>query len=480
MREGNGARRVPVPLAAAAVVAVLARLAYVAVFASGRLSDDEISFWGIAENLAHGHGFSYLGGATAWRPPLYPILLALLRVGGIGVRPVLVVQAVGGAATPLLLWACARRLGVGRGGATVAAALGAVYPPFVYLAGRILSENLSVPMLLLAVWATLGLLGEPALGSCPLVGAAWGLAVLARPAALSGLVVAVAVLALLVGTRAAPAGAERIRGGPRGKGRGAWAAAALVAVSAGVVVAPWTVRNALQVGGPLPVVSNEGVTLWAPNRLDTNQLKNVFRDANYGGLQDYVVYGRAFGGIERLARQRHFDFDHASEAQRDSWFRSLALHDIAHDPARFAARTAEKALLMLVPAPDNASQTQKTSLAATVVLWVISGPVIAAGVIGLAVLAVRRTPAGVFLGANALIALLVLAAHLPYVRYRAGEVDPLLILGAAWLAAAALARWPVSRRRPPERAGVSAGAPAGAPADAAEGTAPSGPAAPAG
>ena len=56
-------------LAAAAAAAVVLRLFYAAVVVSPRLTDDETSFWAIAGNLAHGRGFSYLGHATAWRPP---------------------------------------------------------------------------------------------------------------------------------------------------------------------------------------------------------------------------------------------------------------------------------------------------------------------------------------------------------------------------------------------------------------------------
>ena len=220
--------------------------------------------------------------------------------------------------------------------------------------------------------------------------------------------------------------------------------AGVVAVVAAGVLLPWTARNARAVGGPVPVVSNEGFTLWVPNRPDTNQLKNVLDTARYPGIQDYAVYGRAFPGIEAMARARGFDFDHASEAAQDDWFRRLAVHDIEARPARFAARTVERAAVVLIPAPDNASQTAKTGLAAKAVLWITSGPLIVVGLFGviLGLARARRDIVQWFVALAALGSLLLVAVHVPYVRYRVDGLDPLLIPPAAWLVAEAWRRKP--------------------------------------
>src|SRR5207248_2218462 len=84
----------------------------------------------------------------------------------------------------------------------------------------------------------------------------------------------------------------------------------------------------------VPIVSNESFTLWASNRLDTSNLKDVLDDPRYPGMEAYSVYGRAFPGIEAKARRDGFDFAHASEARRDRWFRTLVVDDIKARPGR--------------------------------------------------------------------------------------------------------------------------------------------------
>jgi hypothetical protein len=117
------------------------------------------------------------------------------------------------------------------------------------------------------------------------------------------------------------------------------------------------------------------------------------------------------------------------------------------DPWRFVRRAAAKSVLALAPAPDNASQQERTSPAAKVALWLTSGPLMVLGLAGLVVMAARAGPKGWFLAGSAVISLVGLATHLPYVRYRVGSVDPFLILSAAWLVAAVLDG--LARRRSP-------------------------------
>lgn len=411
-------RRVLVVLGA---LAVALRLLYAFAVVSPRLTDDETHFWAIAGNVVHGRGYSYLGEATAWRPPVYTYAVALSRWVGLGVRGIQVVQAVVAVATVVLTRDIARRLRVPAWAALLAAATAAAYPAFVHLSSQVLSENASIPLLLVAVLATLRAFDRPSWVAGFLGGAAWGLAILARPAALPAFAVAAAVLLFVH-----------------------WRAALVLAAACAVAVAPWIARNDRAVGGPVPVVSNESFTLWVSNRLDTDELKDVFRDPAYPGLQDYGVYGRDFPGIEALAAASGFDFDHADEAERDRWFRSLVVDDVRADPVRFVTRAAAKSVLALSPAPDNASQQERTSAAAKVALWVAGLPVLALGLTGLVLLARRGGPPGVFLALAAAVSLVGLATHLPYVRYRVGAVDPLLIPAAAWLLAGA----PRRRRSP--------------------------------
>jgi 4-amino-4-deoxy-L-arabinose transferase-like glycosyltransferase len=414
------------------VIAVAAgvglRLAYVVAVAGTRLSDDETSFWAIAGNVAHGRGYTYLGKATAWRPPLYTGLLAGARWLGASIRDVQLVQAVVGAATVALLFAATRELTHSRRAAILAAWVGAVYPPFVYFAGRMLSENVAIPLYVLALWVSVIWLERRGATWAALCGLSWGAAILGRPTALP-----VAALCVVIGG----IGVSTSRRGAR-----AIVEAGLVLLVIAAVMAPWVARNASSVGGPEPITSNEGFALWSANRLDDSQLKSVNDDVRYPGMQDYAVYGRAFPGIEPLARAKGFDFDTASEASQDDFFRKLATHDIESDPLRFVTRTAERAVFVLLPAPDNASQTAKTGRVAKVVLWVTSGPLMVLGIIGLAVLTLRerRNAIAWFLTLSAVGSLLLVATHVPDVRYRVDGVDPILVISGSWLVVEGLRR----------------------------------------
>jgi hypothetical protein len=427
-------------LAPACFVAVLARVVYVLALAGTRLSDDEISFWAVARNLADGKGFSYLGQATAWRPPLYPGLLALAHLAGGSIRQIQLGQALLGAATPVLFYGLAHALTRRPPVALLAAWIGALYPPYIYFAGRLLSENVSIPLYVLALWATIWWLEHPGYTPAVLCGLAWGAAVIARPTALpvAGVAAVLGIVALAA-DRTRPGATDRT--GPGAVARLLPAVAMVVAVL--VVLVPWVVRNDGSVGGPEPVTSNEGFALWAANRPDTHQLKNVLDNSRYPGIENYAVFGRAFPGIERVARADRFDFDTASEAARDRWFRSLALHDIESKPLRFAGLTVERAGYLMIPAPDNVTQVSRTDTADKLVLWVTSGPVLALGLIGLVLLMAREPRRGAtwLLMLAAIGALGLAATHVPEVRYRVDGVDPVLTVSAAVTVAAVLSRW---------------------------------------
>lgn len=413
-------------LAGLAVLAVALRVGYALWGVDPQLTDDETSFWAIAGNLASGGGFTYDGTPTAWRPPAYTGVLAALRVVGMGVRGVQLVQTLAGAAVVVLVYGCVRRLPLPAWSALVAAAVATAYPPLVHLPSQLLSENLSVPLYLAAIWVTLGVLRDATWVGAATAGLVWGTAALARPAVLPALGIA----GLVVGLRA-----------PWLRSLGQ---AAAVGAAAVLVIAPWTMRNAAQVGGPLPVVSNEGFTLWVSNRLDTSNYKDVFNDPDYPGLEDYGVYGRELPGILDRADADGFDFVSASEAARDRWFREQAWEAIGAEPGRFLRRTAVKTALALDPAPANASREEATSPVQAAVLWVTGVPVLLGGAAGLVVLVVRRRRRGLFLAGAATASLVGMAAHLPYVRYRVGVVDPILVIGTAaavWWSARRLGWW---------------------------------------
>lgn len=188
--------------------------------------------------------------------PLYPYLVAvaLILTGGSAIG-VLLFQLVVGALQPLVLFALGRRLAGERAG-LAAAALAAVYGPFIFHQGVLLRDWLPP---ILEPLALVGLLRAEATGrdrDWTLAGAALGLALLTRESVVL-LLPAVAVWLLW---RPGPGWAGVVR--PAG----------LIAAGLAVALAPLVVRNAV-VGAPLLALSNRGgETFVHQNAVDSSAL----------------------------------------------------------------------------------------------------------------------------------------------------------------------------------------------------------------
>ena len=257
-------RRVPRMALVLLAVALILRLALVAATPGYAPQHDDRGYDRLACGLVAGKGYTRTGPATpahgcgdgatgrptAFRPPGYPMFLAAaytvaepLGVGRWTAARVL--QAFLGAAIVALLGLVAWQL-FGRRTALAAMALGAVFPPAIVINGSLLSETLFVALMLAALAAVLA--DRRAGGDhrwLVAAGVLCGLATLTRSTA-PALIVPLAIAVALAGTR--PLGARIGR------------AAALVAVAA-LLVAPWTVRNAVQVHGFAPVSTEAGSSL---------------------------------------------------------------------------------------------------------------------------------------------------------------------------------------------------------------------------
>ena len=203
-----------------------------------RPASDAVQYWGLGYALSNGDGFSMVFPQlemhpTAFRPPLYP---ALLAPGSVlfddALWPHRLLNLVIGSAVAVLAGVLAARIG-GRRAGIAAGLVVALYPPLIANDTVTLTEPLALLLLLGAVlaaderrWA--------------LSGAACGLLLLTRP---NGYLV-VAILALWL---------WRAVGWRRGLG--------LVGVAA-VVVVPWLVRNQVQVG-TWRLTTSDGFTIAA-------------------------------------------------------------------------------------------------------------------------------------------------------------------------------------------------------------------------
>ena len=257
------ARRDPPGLLAASAIALAARLGYWALLGRRAPSSDAAQYAELARNLASGHGFSmyfpqiYLH-PTAFRPPLYPFLLAgAFRVFGSHVVVGQVLNVALGLVVVALAFLLTRQL-AGDRAATISALVVALYPPLIANDVVLLTEPLSLALLLgtlLALshrrWAVAGVL-------C-------GLLILTRPSAQLLLVVVVVWVLWQLG----------------------WRRALGVTAVAGVVVMPWVVRNWVVMGSPVLVTSNgfNLAAMYSPQARESGGFVDAVADPRFGAYR---------------------------------------------------------------------------------------------------------------------------------------------------------------------------------------------------
>jgi 4-amino-4-deoxy-L-arabinose transferase-like glycosyltransferase len=272
-------------LALLAFGAVAVRLAYLVAFARDyRPRSDARHYQAIASAFANGDGlaapfpFTYLH-PTAFRPPLYPALLGTFYwVTGVHIGVGQLLNIALGATVVVLAAMLGAHIAGYRGGVAAGIAV-AVYPPILANDVVLLSEPLSLALLVLMI--LLLVRDRPAWG-----GVACGALVLTRPSA-QLLVVVIAVWLVW---------------------RAGWRSAARFGVATIVVVAPWMVRNWVIVGTPNVVTSN-----------------------GFNLVSVYSAEAQATGGFANAVFDDRFtriNLNNRSEVDLDAAYREHALDDI--------------------------------------------------------------------------------------------------------------------------------------------------------
>lgn len=240
-------------LACVLLVALVLRTAPV-FLQPGELTHDRDAYLGIARQIAAGSGYCSPESArpTAFRPPLYPLLLA----GAGQVLPwstaVVAINALGAVLLVAGMWRLAEQLGLGRW-RRVAGLLAASDPLLVQYAGQPMTESLFTG--LIASWLACVTRPSPGWRGDVLAGLLFGLAVLCRPTLwpLAGLYGLVWIGRLRTrATRPASAPSEL---------RFPWASLPAAALA----VTPWMFRNVLVFGVPLLTTTHGGYTLLLAN-----------------------------------------------------------------------------------------------------------------------------------------------------------------------------------------------------------------------
>jgi 4-amino-4-deoxy-L-arabinose transferase-like glycosyltransferase len=317
----------------------------------GTLAEDSDQYLAIARHVAAGDGFvdPPTRAATAYRPPLYPLLLAgVLRCGG-GTLAIGIVQLFLGVATVALTVACGRNLGLGRA-CLFAGLFVACDPLLLYQTVLVMTETTAAFLAALLVWLSL----RPKTTSNAFwLGVVFGLACLCRPTfwafgGLSALLWGYHILrhgrspierngAMETPLRSAQMGTGAL---PRSRFGLVWDAGILVA-GLMLVIAPWGIRNFAVLGRPIITTTHGGYTLLlAHNPVYTRAVV----EQPWGAVWERQSQADWLASIEAAMAQENPPIDSAHlspavELARDQWMSRKAWKYLRDEPA-IAVKTA--------------------------------------------------------------------------------------------------------------------------------------------
>jgi hypothetical protein len=249
----------------------------------GKLEQDPDAYREIAENLLK-HGEFALGkddptsGAplrpTAYRPPLYPVVLSSLPAADgqhISLAKVAALHLLLGVATVWLTWFTARRYSTASSDSPgviaaplVAGALVACDPILLNQQALVMTETLAAFLAILSLWCLARFDTSRSWFNASLAGGAIGLGILCRPTFLPWLMLVAVVIIILRHPRGQMK--EQSTDSP-------WigfvgrriANVAALAIASAVIITPWPVRNLRVLGEPIVTTTHGGYTLLLGN-----------------------------------------------------------------------------------------------------------------------------------------------------------------------------------------------------------------------
>ncbi|MDQ1459249.1 MAG: hypothetical protein QOI08_733, partial [Actinomycetota bacterium] len=397
-------------LAAICVAAIALRVLYVLTFSRHlHFGLDAIWYELVAGTIADGKGFvdpaKFYGHGlvveTAFRPPLYPLFLAVVNKTIGGSRTT---YQLAGCALGTLTVACIGQLGRRIGGTTVglgAAALAAVSPALIGIDASVMAETLYIPLIALTLLALVRACERPSLARWAVAGALGGAATLARGDGALLVVVVVIPVAFL--------------GSGRRSRRERLGAVGVALLGALVVVAPWIVRNQIEMDRPTLATLDAGTAIAGTNCATT------YSGSRIGSWDEACTHVPNEGGLTELQ---------LTDALQHRGLQ-YATHHIARVPLVVAARVARQWGLWAPANEARLEAVESRNYGWQLVTWVFDLVLAGLSIYALIAFGKRRklaeiAPLVLLLGAVTLDAVLVYGKQ----RFQAAAHPALLVLAA--------------------------------------------------
>jgi 4-amino-4-deoxy-L-arabinose transferase-like glycosyltransferase len=264
------------------------------------LHSDAAHYNEIASAVAHGKGVSSVYPYvwfhhTAFRPPLYPLLLGgAYAIFGVHIGVAQGLNIILGSFVVVSVYVLTARL-AGTRAALIAAGLATIYPPLVANDVTVLTEPLALLLML-------GMLIAVERRSWVIGGALTGLLLLTRPSAQ----LLLPVVALFIWWKAD------------------WRKAAVFLVAGIICVVPWVIRNEIYFGSPVIVTSNgfNLAAIWSSQAIAQERFIDPVKDPRLASVRHYRT---ASGAI---------DYSNFNEAHLDAAFRRAGIQGLEHHLGR--------------------------------------------------------------------------------------------------------------------------------------------------
>ncbi len=314
------------------------------------LTRDDDNYGEIATNLRQQSIFGLGQDAatpTAFRPPLYPLLLAgTMMTERISPLQVGLLHLLLGLCTIMLVYQLARQYCFPRA-APVAALLVAIDPILLYQSTRIMTETLATLLAAASLYFLSRLSQQRRWTTALISGCVLGLSILCRPTFLVWLLLCLVVLVAL-----------------EPKWRQRWQLGGALLAGAILIIAPWTIRNMMQFNRPIALTTHGGYTLLLGNN---PVFYEHLEQQPWGSVWQTEEVDRFKQGLEKMRPDGDPTIDYWSpstvteptdnrpttEYERDRFAYRVARHQIGQQPKMFLLASLVKVGRLWSPLPHQ-------------------------------------------------------------------------------------------------------------------------------